>query len=196
VVQLSEANGIINADLTVGVDVTVAVPLLANEGICSPGVKLHGSGFIVTPQLAERLGLGRRPGLDNHIRNYRNGRDLTSRPRGVMVIDLFGLEASEVRRRYPELYQHLAATVKPARESVLAKSRTKDAEAYASEWWLMGKPRPELRAALTSLPRYIVTVETAKHRVFQFLDASIIPDNSFSPSARMTLLCLGCCQAV
>jgi hypothetical protein len=40
-----------------------------------------------------------------------------------------------------------------------------------------GKPRPELRKMLAGLPRYIATVETAKHRVFQFLDASIAPDN-------------------
>jgi hypothetical protein len=30
---------------------------------------------------------------------------------------------------------------------------------------------------LAGLPRYIATVETAKHRFFQFLDASIAPDN-------------------
>ncbi|WP_294258216.1 type IIL restriction-modification enzyme MmeI [Propionivibrio sp.] len=30
---------------------------------------------------------------------------------------------------------------------------------------------------LVGLPRFIATVETAKHRTFQFLDASIAPDN-------------------
>jgi hypothetical protein len=30
---------------------------------------------------------------------------------------------------------------------------------------------------LAGLPRYIATVETAKHRIFQFLDAEILPDN-------------------
>ena len=34
-----------------------------------------------------------------------------------------------------------------------------------------------LRPALEALPCYIVTVETTKHRTFQFLDASIRPDN-------------------
>ena len=61
-------------------------------------MKLHGDGFIVTPSQAEHLGLGKRPGLENHIRPYRNGRDLTGRPREVMVIDLFGLGADEVRK--------------------------------------------------------------------------------------------------
>ncbi len=115
-VDLSVKVGRINADLTVGADVTAAVALRANEGLSSPGVKLHGDGFIVTPQQAEHLGLGRRPGLDRHIRHYRNGRDLTSTPRGVMVIDLFGLDAANVRQRFPEVYQHLLGTVKVTRE--------------------------------------------------------------------------------
>ncbi|MGA3403752.1 MAG: type IIL restriction-modification enzyme MmeI, partial [Acetobacteraceae bacterium] len=92
-IEFAEFAGMINSDLTVGVDVTKAGALLANEGLSSPGVKLHGAGFIVTPQVAEHLGLGKRTGLENHIRYYRHGRDLTYRPRGVMVVDLFGLEA-------------------------------------------------------------------------------------------------------
>jgi hypothetical protein len=46
---------------------------------------------------------------------------------------------------------------------------------------------PDFRNALVGLPRYIVTVETAKHRVFQFLDASILPDNK--------LLCIALADA-
>ena len=34
-----------------------------------------------------------------------------------------------------------------------------------------------MRGFTSDLPRYIATVETSKHRVFQFLDASILPDN-------------------
>lgn len=187
--EFVERRGHINADLTVGVDVTKTKPLKANEYICSPGVKLHGAGFIVTPQQAEYLGLGKRPGLERYIRPYRNGRDLTGRSRNVMVIDLFGLDAEEVRHRFPEVYQHLLQTVKVSREAQLKKSKTKDTEEYAKSWWIFGKPRQELRAALQGiapakpLQRYIATVETAKHRVFQFLDTTILPDNM--------LVCMG-----
>ena len=76
-----ECSGRINPDLSLGSDVTAVKPLLANEGLASPGVKLHGAGFIVTPQEAEHLGLGRREGLEKHIRPYRNGRDLLQRSR-------------------------------------------------------------------------------------------------------------------
>jgi SAM-dependent methyltransferase len=170
VIQFAEKRGRVNSDLTVGVDVTAAVELKSNLAICSPGMKLHGSGFIVTPQEAEHLGLGRVAGLDDHIRIYRNGRDLTDRPRGVMVIDLFGLTADEVRARYPAVYQHLLTTVKPERDQ-------NNRATYRDNWWIFGEPRKDLRPALVGLPRYIATVETAKHRVFQFLDASILPDN-------------------
>ncbi len=81
VIELVGHVGRINSDLTIGIDVTKAVTLSANDGICSPGVRLHGQGFIVSRVVADHLGLGKRRGLENHIREYRNGRDLTQRPR-------------------------------------------------------------------------------------------------------------------
>jgi hypothetical protein len=169
-ISFVERKGPINADLTIGADLTRVKPLLANDALCSPGVKLHGNGFIVTREEAKRLGLGRRPKLAKYIREYRNGRDLTGRSRGMLVIDLFGLSAKDVRSQYPEVYQHLLETVKPGRDG---NNRT----SYRDNWWLFGEPRRDLRPVLSKLERYIVTVETAKHRIFQFLDASILPDN-------------------
>lgn len=67
-VDLSVRAGRINSDLTLGPDVTASKSLRSNDGLCSPGMKLHGSGFIVTPAEAAKLGLGRRAGLEQHIR--------------------------------------------------------------------------------------------------------------------------------
>ncbi|MCV9937828.1 class I SAM-dependent DNA methyltransferase [Boseaceae bacterium BT-24-1] len=178
-ITLNERKGRINSDLTVGTDVTTARALRANDGLCSPGMKLHGAGFLVTPAEAESLGLGRRPGLEGHIRRYRNGRDLTARSRDVMAIDLFGLSAANVRERFPEVYQHVKLSVKEAKD-VDGKLIGRDAnnrQTYRDLWWVFGEPRKELRPALAGLQRYIATVETTKHRVFQFLDAGILPDN-------------------
>jgi hypothetical protein len=167
-VTLAEQRGAIHADLTIGANVAAAKPLRANGGISSPGFKLHGAGFIVTPEERAKLE------ADAPIKDYRNGKDLTDRPRGVLLIDLFGHEAEEVRRRWPATYQRVLDTVKPDRDS---KAHTPDGAGYARLWWLHGKPRQELRKMLAGLPRYIATVETAKHRVFQFLDIAIAPDN-------------------
>lgn len=115
-IRFAETAGRINADLSVGADVAAAQPLLANQWLCSRGVSLHGAGFIVSPAEAVLLGLGRREGLEKHIRPYSHGRDLTARPRGAMVIDLLGLSEAEVRQRFPEVYGHLLRTVKPERD--------------------------------------------------------------------------------
>lgn len=176
IVEFADSMGRINPDLTVGVDVSVAVELRANSGLCCNGMKPLGRGFWVTQTVASHLGLGKRPGLEKHIRPYRNGRDLTSRARGIFALDFFGLTAEQVRHCYPEAYQHLARTVRPEREDSARKSTTRDAQEYAEKWWLFCKPRQELREFLAGLPRFIVTVQTAKHRIFQFLDASLMPD--------------------
>jgi hypothetical protein len=193
VVEFVARKGLINSDLSIGADVTTATKLRANEGICSPGVKLHGDGFIVTPEEAEHLGLGRRPGLERHIRHYRNGRDLTRRPRGVMVIDLFGLSSDEVRLRFPEVYQHVVLEVKEKKDAdgnVIG--RDSNNRAYRREnWWLFGENNPDLRKALSDLDRYIATVETTKHRTFQFLDRSILPDNMLTAIASADAFHLG-----
>lgn len=169
-IVFAEARGAIAADLTVGVDVTEAVELKANALLCSPGVKLHGAGFIVAADRAAALLSASDMEAVSPIRAYRNGRDLADQPRGVKVIDLFGWEEAEVRRRHPAIFQHLLETVKPERDR-------NNRPSYRDNWWVFGEPRRELRPALEGLERYIATVETAKHRWFRFLDADILPDN-------------------
>jgi hypothetical protein len=173
--------GQISADLRIGADVASTIPLKANEKLASRGVQLMGDGFIVTPEQATALALSAdsphiRTGAvenDTVIFDYRNGRDLASRARGVKVIDLYGLTEAQVRDRYPAVYQHVVTTVKPHREQ-------NNRASYRDNWWLFGEPRSELRRALAGVSRYIATIETAKHRVFQFLPMSILPDNKLA----------------
>jgi hypothetical protein len=169
-VTLGEREGKVWPNLKLGANLGASRELHAGNKLASRGVSLHGSGFIVTPDRARELGLGTRPDVEEVIRPYLNGRDLTGQSRGVMVIDLFGLTAEEARDRYPEVYQHVVEAVKPGRDQ-------NNRATYRDNWWIFGEPRSELRKALQGLSRYISTVETAKHRVFVFLDALIQPDN-------------------
>jgi hypothetical protein len=183
-VILASKRGRINSNLTLGANVTETRPLQANEGLSSPGVKLHGSGFILTPDEANSLGLGTLPGLEKHVRPYRNGKDITDEPRGVMVIDLFGLQAEEVRHRFPAVYQRVLTTVRPEREH-------NNRASYRDNWWVFGEPRREIRPAILGLARFIVTPVTSKHRFFCFLDSSILPDDALIAVAVADALFLG-----
>jgi hypothetical protein len=61
---------------------------------------------LLIAKVAVRLGLTRRQDLGLYVREYRNGRDLTAHSRDLMAIDLLGLRAEEVRKRFPEVYQY------------------------------------------------------------------------------------------
>ena len=183
-VSFKSQHGKISADLTTGANVNGALTLKANEGMSCPGVQLMGEGFIVTLEEAKELGLGKIKGLEKHIRPYRNGRDLADCPRGVFVIDLFGLDVEEVRLRFPAVYQRILTRVKPERE-------TNNRASYREKWWMFGEPVKTSREALAGLSRFISTIKTAKHRTFQFLDASILPDSKLISFASEDALTLG-----
>jgi hypothetical protein len=100
-----------------------------------------------------------------------------------MVIDLFGLTAEQVRKKFPEVYQHVKAEVKEkieidkSGEQKFVGRDWNNRNTYKENWWVFGEPRSDLRPALEGARRYIATVETAKHRVLQFLPTNILPDN-------------------
>ena len=49
---------------------------------------------------------------------------------------------------------------------------------YRDNWWIFGEPRSEIRPALIGLQRFIVTIVTAKHRLFLFVDGDVLPDDA------------------
>ena len=169
-VALNQRHGLIQSDLQVGADVTKAKPLAANLELSNIGVIPLGSGFILSRQeamdLANELALDARGRL---IREYRNGKDLTDRPRHVFAIDTFGYTEAELRLSAPRVWQWLHDRVKPERDQNPRRNRREN-------WWRYGEDHPRARRAIRDLDRYVATVMTAKHRVFQFLKSEILPD--------------------
>lgn len=163
-VSLTTRTGLVHADLKVGANVAAAQPLRSNSGISTNGFMLAGSGFTVPK--SDRIKLEH----DAPIKDYRNGKDLMATPRLVSLIDLYGVDPDTARTKWPATYQWILERVKPERDQ---NNRPRLRE----QWWIFGEVRKTLRAALNGLPRYVATVETAKHRVFQFLNASIAPDH-------------------
>ncbi|WP_374323038.1 class I SAM-dependent DNA methyltransferase [Aquipseudomonas alcaligenes] len=184
-VTLASQQGLLHADLKIGANVASTVPLKANGNICSPGVQLYGSGFVLEPEKAGQL-LSQTPAGNDHqvIRAYVNGRDLMQNSRGCSVIDFFGMSESEAREAHPAAFQHLLDHVKPER-------MTNRRESIRDLWWRFGWERPKLRNMVHALPRFISTPETAKHRVFVAFDHSTLPDNMLTNIALGDLVNLG-----
>lgn len=156
-------HGVIFADLRVGVDLASAARLQANAGLAGAGVMLGGRGFL--------LFAATDPARDpSHVRPIVNGRDVLQRSRGAAVIDFSGLAEAEARAAGPAAFERLVAAVRPARA---ANSRAGRRERY----WQFAETMPATRRAIAGLPRYIVTPETAKHRVFVFVDGSVVPEH-------------------
>lgn len=183
-VSLGTQIGLVHADLKIGANVTAARKLLANDKLSNRGVIPHGAGFTVTSEEARLMGLGSIPELTKYIKPYRNGKDLTAVPRGVMVIDLYGLAIDQVRASFPDLFQWLLERVKPDRDQN-TRPRRRDL------WWRFAEDQPRMRAAIADLERYIATGQVAKHRLFQWLSADILPDDKLIAIASNDALHLG-----
>ena len=166
-----EKIGLIHSDLSVGVNLPSALKLKSNERICSRGVIPVGQGFVLSKEEAIYFLNNSRNDATKYIKPFRNGRDLTATNRDAYIIDLFNLGEQEVRNKYPFIYQHLLLNVKPQRDQVRR-------EGHRKRWWIFAEPRALIRPALNSLSRFIATVYVAKHRVFQFLDPSILADDA------------------
>ncbi len=161
----------INADLTGALDMTTARQLTTNRGIAFMGSTKGGpfdlTGATAAAMLAAPLNPNGRPNSDV-IRPWINGLDLMRRPRGMWIVDFGSARSEEDAALYEVPFAYVEGRVKPAR----AGSRTTRAE-----WWLFERPRPEMRAALAPLARYIATPLVSKHRAFVWVPVHVVPEN-------------------
>lgn len=167
---LERAEGVIHANLKLGTDITAVRPLQANALLASMGPMLGSRGFVVKEE--ERAKLVRADGaaLAKRIRPLASGRDLVQRPRSLYAIDLHGLTSEQAKKSFGACYQHLRETVYPER------AQNKD-QKLREEWWLFRRSNDIYRSMLKGLLRFVATTETAKHRVFTFVDADTIAEH-------------------
>lgn len=163
-VLLEERKGLIHSDLRIGANVAAARQLRANSSLGNRGMIPHGEGFLVTDDLRDKLDGGAL------LRPYRNWKDITGTSRGKFVIDTYGISEVELRNRYPGTWQWLFERVKPERDHNSRKSRREN-------WWLFAENQPRCRKCIKGIRRYIATGQTAKHRLFLFLESSTLPDD-------------------
>lgn len=172
IVTFDERRGKIFANLQTGVDPTNAKSLRSNNGLSTRGIMLFGQGFLLSENEADDL----RPQLDDSVRHrilrpYQKGKELFDGGPRRFVLDCLGFDQKSLRLKAPAAYQYLYDKVKPERDRNNRKSRRE-------RWWLFGEALAPFRPAWESVPQIIVTMETSKHRIFQFLSTDMLPDNA------------------
>lgn len=156
-------DGRINADLSIGADATKMPALLANDSLANNGVMLGNRGFIVGPEIKLKAPTA-------VLRPIVNGNDILQESRGAHVIDFFGHTSDSARATAPVAFERLLTLVKPERDANRRASRRLN-------WWLFSEVMPKMRASIRGLQRFIVTPETAKHRIFAFLSSNVVPEH-------------------
>jgi len=182
----------INPDLTSGPDLTRAMPLSENDDVSFLGIQKSGP-LDVPGYLARRwMALPENPNGRNNceiLKPYWNGDDLTSRPRDVWLID-FPLKLSESEAALFEAPFEYLRTARydpddPNDLRTLQQARAEARDDHArNRWWEPYWPRPEMRQLIENLRRYIVTAETAEHRIFVWLSYPVLPDKNLIVIAR------------
>lgn len=167
-VEFAVREGIINSDMSIGMDVTKATSLQANHSLSTRGVQLMGDGFLITKEERDRYFPSNQ--IPHIIKPFVNGRDLVQSSRALFVIDAFGLSAEEFRTLHPKLYQIILERVKPGRDQNRRAS-------YRDRWWIFGEPNLTFRDLSASASRYIATTRTAKHRIFSFVPSNTIAES-------------------
>jgi type II restriction/modification system DNA methylase subunit YeeA len=190
----------IYADLTSGaLDVTTRVTLDENADVSFVGVILNGEfevdGNLVRRWLSEPLNPNNRPNADV-LRPTLNGDDFNGERPDKWVVD-FGVAMAEADAAlYASPYSWVEQRVKPYR---LRKKENGDYVVRAKNdrevWWRYARPRPKMRKALAPLKRYIATPMVSSYRVFDFLDAKILPDQKLVVFARDDFCFFGILQS-
>lgn len=169
----------INPDLSWRPDVTTAAVLRENAGLVYLGMMKAGPFDLSDSAARAMLSTGGNPnGRPNSdvVRPRLGGQDITGRPRGGYVID-FGERSEEEASLYEAPFEYVRQHVKPLRDA------NRD-DLMQQKWWLFGRPRPALRAAIAGRDRCIVTPEVAKHRLFVWMPTTSVPDHSCHVIAR------------
>lgn len=161
----------INVNLTAIADVTQAMRLKTNFGICYIGTKKAGKFEISDSSALQMLHSPNPHGKPNSdvLRPWLSGGRILKRPQPQWIIDPGTTMALDEFSLYELPYSHVESIVRPER----AKNNR---PLYRDKWWLHAETRPGMRRALQGLPRYLATTAHAKYRLFVWASEIDLPD--------------------
>ena len=172
------AVGSINANLTMGADLTAAVRLGENLGKAFQGPVKVGA-FDIPKSLGQEMLARPNPhgkGNDAVLSPWVNGKDITDRPRGMWIIDFRDIPLEQAAL-YEAPFEYVREHVHPLR----VENRDRQRRTF---WWRLGRSGDDLRDAVNSLSRFIVTPRVSKHRVFAWVVPETLPDSAVVAIAR------------
>lgn len=151
----------------------VAQPLPRNSGRCFQGPIPVGEGFVISPAEATGILEDDRATYADVVRRYVVGEDIATKPDlqpSRFVID-FASRGLELATKYPRALTILRERVKPERD----KNRDRG---FREKWWQFGRPRGEMRAALTELNGFVAGTATGKRLLLARFDSTVTPSNA------------------
>lgn len=167
----------INTDLTSGLNLTTAKKLSENGNLGFIGTQKSGPFDIDSGLASKLLNTRNVSGLPNSnvIFPWVNGMDIVRRPRNMFIIDFPADMSEKEASQYETPFKFVVENVKPKRTA-------KHYKGYP--YWIHWNPRPQMRAAMHNLSRYIATPTVAKHRIFVWLSTDTVPDKQIVAFAR------------
>lgn len=169
----------INSDLTSGIDVNSAVPILENCGVAFQGPVKIGPfeiDYSVARKMLEAPVNPNGKKNDLVLRPWLNGMDIVRRPSGKWIIDFAELGEHEAEL-FEEPFSYVIKNVKPLRDLNRREKRR-------DFFWRHGETVPGFRRATENLHRFIVTPRVAKHRIFVWAHRLTLPDSRLVAIAR------------
>ena len=162
----------IGPDLSGISGLTTACTLPSNLNISFLGSCKGGPFDITDSEASEMLACSGNPHMrpnSDVIRPVANSEDLLKTKTLRWIVDSANLTSEELC-----LYERpggiVTTRVKPLRDNNRDKW-------LHDNWWRPQRMRPEMRAAVAGLPRFIITPTTAKHRIFIWLENPVLPDH-------------------
>jgi len=163
----------INADLTGDVDATAALPLGENQKMWAYGSQQKGK-FDVTPGVAQTLLSAPNPfgkASKDVVKRSINGKQLLQHNKVSWVIDFGENMGAAEAALYEAPFEYVRKVVYPKREHHKEKIQRE-------KWWLHARPSPKYRKILATQDRYLATSVVSKHRVFVWLDNTVLVDHA------------------
>lgn len=136
--------------------------LRSNKPLVHSGVNANGKGFVLTPEEREVF-LASNPANASRILPYLGAEEMNSSPTAShsrYAINMEGLSETEVKE-WPDLYTHLASTVRVQR-------RGSGEKRLREKWWLYSRPARELYDSIGDRSRILASGRHGAHICFAF----------------------------